>query len=126
MVKSWRPWPATWRWNRIWLPSGDQLAVRSATALSVSCISPLPSAFITQTSKSLLPPPMRQLKTIRVPSRDQAGPFLLVIEAQLLCARPVGVDHVDVAVAGRRARVGPDGSAIPGRRGVEGDVLAVR
>jgi hypothetical protein len=55
------------------LAIGDQVAVRSGTELSVSSTRPVPSAFITQISKVVVPPSILQLNRIRVPSGDQAG-----------------------------------------------------
>ena len=63
---------ATPRVNAIVLPFGDQLGLVSTAGLLVSCTGLVPSAFITQISKS----PSRLLSNaIFVPSGDQAGPL---------------------------------------------------
>src|SRR5215207_1355779 len=61
----------------IWFPSGDHAGCASLTpwVVLVSCVSPLPSAFITQISRSVVAsaPEVPAAKAIRLPSGDHEG-----------------------------------------------------
>src|SRR5215211_6187734 len=61
--------------KEILVPLGDQAGCVSENGLLVSCLRPVPSAFITQISGSVLPSTSKALatKAILVPSGDQAG-----------------------------------------------------
>src|SRR5215204_2048603 len=77
-MKSWNwPRPPTRRWNMILVPSGDQVGVKSPIVLLVSRACPVPSAFITQTSKVMTPP-------------SRSGSPILPDERHLVTRQPFG------------------------------------
>src|SRR5919198_1292693 len=72
----------------IFVPSGDQLGLKSSALLSVSLVTPLPSAaFMTYISR--LPLSLLLSKAIFVPSGDQLGsPSDALLSVSLVCPLP--------------------------------------
>src|SRR5215470_7255637 len=69
------------RAHMIFVPSGDQRGLTNSPAASVSCITPLPSRFITKSwNRSFT----RRENTTRLPSLDHAGQPSSAVSAEML------------------------------------------